>query len=129
MSLCNFWRIPNSNLNKGKSTKPPLFNAPEVFSSASNQAKLFANNFSRNFNLDDSDKSLLVFLSRTHLKLHNIFVTPNLVKKVKTNLDLSKISCLDCIPEGVLNNCEPEFSYILAQLFNICLKGSCFRDC
>ena len=29
----------------------------------------------------------------------------------------------------VLKNCEPELSYILAELFNICLKESCFPDC
>ena len=26
----------------------------------------------------------------------------------------------------VLKNCEPELSYILAELFNMCLKESCF---
>ena len=30
----DFWRIANSVLNKGKSTIPPLFNQPEVLSSA-----------------------------------------------------------------------------------------------
>ena len=29
----------------------------------------------------------------------------------------------------VLRNCEPERSYILAEFFNICLKGSRFPDC
>ena len=29
----------------------------------------------------------------------------------------------------VLKNCEPELSYILADLFNIFSKESCFRDC
>ena len=29
----------------------------------------------------------------------------------------------------VLKNCELERSYILAELFNKCLKGSCFPDC
>ena len=29
----------------------------------------------------------------------------------------------------VLKNCEPELSYILAKLFNNCLKDSCFPDC
>ena len=29
----------------------------------------------------------------------------------------------------VLKNCEPELPYILAELFNICLKESCFPDC
>ena len=28
----------------------------------------------------------------------------------------------------VLKNCEPELSYILAKLFNMCLKESCFPD-
>ena len=35
----------------------------------------------------------------------------------------------DCIPVVVLKNCEPEISYILAELFNMCLKKSCFPDC
>ena len=29
----------------------------------------------------------------------------------------------------LLKNCEPELSYILAELFNMCLKESCFPDC
>ena len=29
----------------------------------------------------------------------------------------------------VLKNSEPELSYILAQLFNKCLKESCSSDC
>ena len=45
------------------------------------------------------------------------------------NLDLSKASDADCIPVVVLKNCEPELSPILAELFNKCLKQSCFPDC
>ena len=52
-----------------------------------------------------------------------------MVKKVIMNLDLSKSSGPDCIPVVVLKNCEPELSYILAELFNKCLKESCFPDC
>ena len=48
-----------------------------------------------------------------------------MVKKVKMNLDLSKASGPDCI---LLKNCESELSYILAELFNKCLKESCFPD-
>ena len=51
-----------------------------------------------------------------------------MVKKVLTNLDSSKVSGPDCIPVVVLNNCEPEPSYILAELFNMCLKESYFSD-
>ena len=125
----DFWRIANNVLNKGKSAILPLFNEPEVLSSASDKAKLFAKNFSKNSNLDDSGTSLPVFPSRTNLKLHNISITPKMVKKFITNLYSSKASGPDCIPVVVLKNCEPELSYILAKLFNKCLKESCFPDC
>ena len=108
---------------------PPLFNRLELLSSASDKAKLFAKTFSKNSNLDDSGISLPVFPSRTNLKLHNISVTPKMVKKVIMNLDLSKASGPDCIPVVVLKNCEPELSYILAELFSKCLKESCFPNC
>ena len=125
----DFWQIANSVLNKGKSAIPPLFNGTEVLSSASDKAKLFAKNFSKNLNLVDYGISLPVFPSRTNLKLHNISITPKMVKKVITNRDSSKASGPDCIPVVVLKNCEPELSYILAKLFNKCLKESCFLDC
>ena len=125
----DFWRIANSVLNKGKSAMPPLFNGPEVLSSASDKAKLFAENFSLNSNLDDLGVSLPVFPSRTNLKLLNISITPKMVRKVVMNLDLSKASGPDCIPVVVLKNCESELSNILAELFNKCLKESCFPDC
>ena len=100
-----------------------------MLSSASDKAKSFAENFSINSNLDDSDISLPVFPSRTNLKLHNISVTPKIVKKVIMNLDLSKASVPDYIPVVVLKNCVPELSYILAELFNKCFKECCFPDC
>ena len=98
-------------------------------SSASHKAKLFPENFSLNSNLDDSGVSLPVFPSRNNLKLHNISVTPKIVRKVVMNLDLSKASGPNCIPVVVLKNCQPELSYILAELFNKCFKESCFPDC
>ena len=52
-----------------------------------------------------------------------------MVKKVIMNLELSEASGFDCIPVVVLKNCEPELSYILAELFNKCLEKSCFPDC
>ena len=73
--------------------------------------------------------SLPVFPSVTNSKLHNISVTSKMVKKVIMNLDLSKASGPDCIRVVVLKNCEPELSYMLAELFNKCLKESCCPDC
>ena len=95
---------------------------------ASDKANLFAKNISKsskNPNLDDSGIYVPVFPSRTNLILHNISMIPKMVKKVIMNLDLSKVSGPDCIPVVVLMNCEPELSYILAELFNMCPKESC----
>ena len=100
-----------------------------MLSSASDKAKLFAETFSLNSNLDDSGVSLPVFPSRTNLKLHNISVTPKMVRKFVMNLDLSKASGPDCIPVLLLKNYELELSYTLAELFKKCLKESCFPDC
>ena len=57
----DFWPIPNSVLNIGKSAIPPLFNSPVVLSSASDKAKLLAEDFSMNSNLDDAGISLPAF--------------------------------------------------------------------
>ena len=59
------------------STKVNLLAA---LSSASDQVKLFAENSSKNSNLDDSGISLPVFPPRNNLKLHNTSVTPKMVK-------------------------------------------------
>ena len=57
-----FWRKANSALNNGKAVIPPLFNGSDVMFSASDKAKLFAENFSKNSNLDDAGMFLLLLL-------------------------------------------------------------------
>ena len=99
-----------------------------MLSSASDKAKLFAETVSMNSNLNGSGTSLTDFPSRTYLKLHNVSITPKMVKKVILNLNLSNASSPDSIPVVVLKNCEPKLSYIQAELFNMCLKESCFPD-
>ena len=44
LGFWDFWENANSILNKGKSAIPPLFNKLEVLCSASDKAKLFAEN-------------------------------------------------------------------------------------
>ena len=63
-----------------------------------------------------------------NLKLHNILAIPKLLKKVITNHDSSMTFGPNCIPVMVLKNFEPELSYVLAELINMCLKESCFPD-
>ena len=82
--LIDFWRSASSVLNKSKSAVLPLFNAPEVLSFASAKGKLFAKNFSRNSNSDDSGIFLPVSSSTC------ISWTLKLVKKVVTKLQLPK---------------------------------------
>ena len=65
----DFWRIANNVLSKGKSVIPPLFNASEKLTSASDKARLLADNFFKNSHLDDLCISLLAFPSRTYQKL------------------------------------------------------------
>ena len=92
-----------------------------MLSSASDKAKLFTKTFSKNSNLDDSGISLPAYPSRTNLKLHNISITSKMVKNVIMNFDSSKASDPDCIPVVILKNSEPELSYMLAELINICV--------
>ena len=42
---------------------------------------------------------------------------------------MPKTSSPDCIPMVILKNYEAETSYIIAELFNIVLKESCFLGC
>ena len=85
-----------------------------MLSSASDKAKVFTKSFPRNCSLDDSSIFLAALPSRNNLKLHNISVTPKMVKKVITKLVV------------LLKNCELELSYVLAELFSMCLKEFCF---
>ena len=49
-----------------------------------------------------------------------------MIRKVIMNTDFSKASVPDCILMMVLKTCELELCYILAELFNKCLKESSF---
>ena len=113
----------NNVLNKVKTAIPSLFNSQEV----SDKAIMFAENFPKISNLDDSGISLPVFSSRTNLKRHNISLTLKLVQKVTTSLALLKVSGPDFIPVVILKNCKPELLYMLAELFSMSLMEFFFR--
>ena len=52
-----------------------------------------------------------------------------MVGNVLTSLESSKVSGPNCIRVVVIKNCESELFYLLAELFNRCLKESCFPNC
>ena len=61
----DLWWMDNIVLNnEGKSDKPPIFKNLEVLSFASDKAKLFAKNFSKNSNLNDSGIFLLKMVQK-----------------------------------------------------------------
>ena len=78
--------------------------------STSDKAILFAESFSKNSNLDYSGMSFPTFPSRVNLKLHNILVTPKLVKNIITYLRYLKETGPYCIPVVFLKSCKPELS-------------------
>ena len=85
-------QIANIVLNNSKSPIPSLFSDPYDLFPASDKAKLFGKNFSKGSNFDDSGIPLAPLFSITNL--HNISVTPKMVKKVIMTFDLSKASGL-----------------------------------
>ena len=110
LNSCDFWEIANIVISTKANLLYLLYSTAWRCCLSDDKAKLFAENFSKNSNLDHSGISLPVFPSRTNLKLHNISVTPKIVRKVIMNLDLSKASGPNCIPVVVLKNCELELS-------------------
>ena len=53
----------------------------------------------------------------------------HVVVSVSIDFPINAKQDTDCIPVVVLKNFESELSYVLAKLFNMCLKESCFPDC
>ena len=86
-----------------------------MLSYACDKAKLLLKTFLRTLILKTISFPI-VFSSRTNLKLHNLSITPMMVKKVIMNLDLPKASGPDCVPVVILKNCKSALSYILAEL-------------
>ena len=74
-----------------------------VLPTASDDTKLFAKNFYKNSNLEDSGICLPDFASRTYLKLHNISVALKMIKRITINIDFSKASAPNCIPVVALH--------------------------
>ena len=125
----DFWRICNSVLNRGKSTIPPLFNGPEVLTTSTDKANLFARNFSYNSTLDDSYQLLPDFPSRTEYRLTSRKITARMVSHAIYHLDTCKATGPDRIPSIVIKMCSPELSPVLAKLYNKCLAKSCVPSC
>ncbi|KAI8485267.1 hypothetical protein Bbelb_370140 [Branchiostoma belcheri] len=103
-------------------------NGPEVLSSSTEKAKLFAKNFAANSTLDDQCCPLPDFPARTENILSNIKISARDVAKLIKDLDANKATGPDNIPVVVLKNLSPELSPILAKLFNRCLKLRCFPN-
>ena len=123
-----FWKISRKVLNSGKASVPTLIHGPEVISSSSEKAKLFAANFASNSTLDDQGHTLPDFPQLTDNQLNKFSVTAKEIGKLVKGLDSTKATGPDGIPVVVLKNISPELSPLLAKLFNCCLKEKCFPD-
>ena len=61
-----FWQIANSVLNKSKSAIPLLFNGPEVLSSSSDKAKVFAEHFPKKHKQKNKHNLFLTITIKLH---------------------------------------------------------------
>ena len=134
LGLGDFWQTAKFDFRKVKFTMLLLFNAPKAKSCLCNKTKSLCDEnlsifFQKLFNLNDSDIYLPVFPCGNNQKLYIIPITPKLVNKLMINFDSSRVPGPDYIPVGVQKNCEPNLSYILALIFYMYLKESCFVDC
>ena len=102
MKKLNLMKIADTSFSKVKSYITHLLNSPEVLPSPSDKAQ---------------------FLIKTFQK------TLILVKNVMDNLHLLKASGPNCILVVVLKNCEPQISYVLDDLFNMCVQKFVFPGC
>ena len=66
---------------------------------------------------------MLAFSSMNNLRLNNNFPV---VRKIIT-LDFTEASILDSVQTMILKNCKTQFSCILANLVDICLKEPFYR--
>lgn len=87
-----------------------------MLSSPFGKSKLFAEIISENSNLDGLENLLSFRSSRTIPKLHNLSVTPKMLKKVINTFNSSKGSGPYCIPLVALSNCPETFKF--AYIFN-----------
>ena len=78
LGLGDFWQTVKIILRKGEFITPPLFNVPKARLCSSNKTNLCDEDFSNNFNLDDSDIYLPVFPCGNNKK-HIILIIPKLV--------------------------------------------------
>ena len=108
---------------------PPLFNGPDVFTSAKDKANLFAGKFSANSTLDDTLHSIPDFSAPTEQEIFSMKSTVRMVANTICELDVAKATDPDCILSYVLKLCSPELSPVLAQMYNKCLFESCFLPC
>ena len=81
-----------------------------MLSSVPDKVTLLVETFPYNSNIYDSRSSLPSSPSEANTKPHDISVTPRILNKVVTGLDISKIPVL------LLKNYRTEFSFILADL-------------
>ena len=117
-----FWQIANRILNRSVRSIPTIINGPEVISSASDKAKLFAKNFAANSTLCDQGHQLPVFPPITDNTLCNIQISVRDVAKLIKNLDSSKATGPDGIPIIVLKKLQPELAPYLQNCLSVVLR-------
>ena len=90
----------------GGSLPYQLFNGPEVLTTSTDKANLFARIFSCNSTLDDGSQQLPVFPFHTEQRLSSKNITAKMVSNAIYHLDASKTTGPNRIPAIVLTMCS-----------------------
>ena len=126
----DFWRICNSVLKRNKSSLPSLSLGSDTMAvSSADKAELLCQQFAKNSSLNDENKPLPSFPSRTPATISSISVTVRQVRRILRCLDTSKSSGPDGIPVIVLKECAPELAPVFSKLFRKCLVVGEFPSC
>lgn len=97
-------------MNKGKTTVTTVINGPEVISSSTDKAKIFASIFTSNSTLDNKGQRLPNFPRQTEHDLSNILISVREVSGLIKSLNPAKATSRDNIPIIVDKNISPDLS-------------------
>ena len=108
----HFWRICNSVLNRAKSAIPPLFNGPDVLSTSTDKAILFARNYSCNSTIDDGSQQLPDFPSRTEN------ITAKMVSRAIYDLHPKPLATTESQPLSLRSVLQSFLMFLLSYTIN-----------
>jgi hypothetical protein len=124
-----YWKLIKSAYgDKQTSSIPPLLENDELITDDKTKATILNQYFIDQTILPPSTAPLPDVTYLTDTRLTNIKITPDIVKDLLTNLDISTSSGPDEISNRILRDCAPSLCKPLSDLFNKSISLGIFPD-